>query len=84
MQPCHFFPVAKRPAALNNILMLAFVSRAGPSGRQVQSYQTKGYFEKFPPAHKGTTLSKQKPTTGTKRVGRVRSLTSTTIAGQLF
>ena len=65
--------------------MLAFVSRAHLSDRQVQSYYTKGYFDKFHPVHKGTVLSKQRPTTGTKSVGRVRSLTSTTTkAGQLL
>ena len=64
--------------------MLALVSRAHLSDRQVKSYYTKGYFDKFHPVHKGTALSKQ-PTTGTKRVGRVRSLTSTTTkAGQLL
>ena len=65
--------------------MLALVSRADPSDRQVKSYYTKGYFDKFHPVHKGTALSKQQPTTGTKHVGRVRSLTSTTTkAGQLL
>uniref|UniRef100_UPI003AF92A4E hypothetical protein n=1 Tax=Thiolapillus sp. TaxID=2017437 RepID=UPI003AF92A4E len=65
--------------------MLAFVSRAHLSDRQVKSYYTKGYFDKFHPVHKGTALSKQQRTTGTKRVGRVRSLTSTTTkAGQLL
>ena len=65
--------------------MLAFVSRAHLSDRQVKLYYTKGYFDKFLPVGKGMALSKQQPTTGTKRVGRVRSLTSTnTKAGQLL
>ena len=65
--------------------MLAFVSGAHLSDRHVKSYYTKGYFDKFHPVHKGTALSKQQPTTGTNRVGRVRSLTSTTTkAGQLL
>ena len=65
--------------------MFAFVSRAHLCDRQVKSYYTKGYFDKFRPVHKGTALSKQQPTTGAKRVGRVRSLTSTTTkAGQLL
>ena len=65
--------------------MLAFVSTAHLTNRQVKSYYTKGYFDKFHPVHKGTALSKQQRTTGTKRVGRVRSLTSTTTkAGQLL
>ena len=64
--------------------MLAFVSTAHLTDGQVKSYYTKGYFDKFHPVHKGTALSKQQPTTGTKRVGRVRSFTSTTTkAGQL-
>ena len=57
--------------------MLAFVSGAHLSDRHVKSYYTKGYFDKFLPVHKGTALSKQQPTTGTKRAGQVRSLTST-------
>ena len=65
--------------------MLAFISRAHLSDPQVKAYYTKGYFDKFHTVHKGTALSKQQPTTGTKRVGRVRSLTSTiTDAGQLL
>ena len=65
--------------------MLAFVSRAHLSDRLVTSYYAKGYFDKFLPVGKGMALSKQHPTTGTKRVGRVRSLTSTTTkAGQLL
>ena len=65
--------------------MLVFVSRAHLSDRQVKSYYTKGYLDKFHPVHKGMALSKQQPTTGTKRVGRVRSLSSTTSkAGQLL
>ena len=65
--------------------MLAFVSTAHLTDRQVKSYYTEGYSDKFHPVHKGTALSKQQPTTGTKRVGRVRSLTSTTTkAGQLL
>ena len=65
--------------------MLAFVSRAHLSDRQVKSYYSKGYFDKFHPVHKGTALSKEQPTTGTKRVGRVRLLTPTTTkAGQLL
>ena len=55
--------------------MLAFVSRAHLSDRQVKSYYTKGYSNKFHPVYKGTFFSKQQPITGTKRVGRVRSLT---------
>ena len=58
--------------------MLASVSTAHLGDRQVKSYYTKGYFDKFHPVHKGTALSKQQPTTGTKRAGRARSLTSTT------
>ena len=54
--------------------MLALDSRAHLSDRQVKSYYTKGYFDKFHPVHKGTALAKQQPTTGTKHVGRVRSL----------
>ena len=67
--------------------MLAVVSRAelSASDQQVKSYHTKGYFEKLHPVYKGMALSKQKRTTGTKCVGRVSSLTSTTVkAGQLF
>ena len=48
--------------------MLAFVSTAHLTDGQVKSYYTKGYFDKFHPVHKGTALSKQQPTTGTKRV----------------
>ena len=44
-----------------------------------------GYFEKLHLVHKGTALSKQIPTTETKRAGRVPSLTSTTAqAWQVF
>ena len=65
--------------------MLAVVSRAQMSDWQVKSYYTKGCFDEFHPVHKGTALLKQQPTTGTKCVGRVRSLTSTTTkAGQLL
>ena len=56
--------------------MLAFVSTAQLSERQVKSH--KRHFEELHLVHKGTALSKQKPTTGTKRVGRILSLTSTT------
>ena len=55
--------------------MLAFVSKAHLSDRQVKSCYTTGYFDKFHPEHKGTVLSKPQPTTGIKRVELVRSLT---------
>ena len=65
--------------------MLSFVSTAHLTDRQVKSYYTKGYFDKFHPVHQGMALAKQQPATGTKRVGRVHSLTSTTTkAGQLL
>ena len=38
------------------------------------SNHAEGYFEKLHPVHIGTALSKQKPTTRAKRVGRVRPL----------
>ena len=57
--------------------MLAFVSRAQPSERQVNSYHTKEYFESFIQYVKERLFQNKKRTTGTKRDRRVRSLTST-------
>ena len=55
------------------LTILAFISRAQLNDRQVKPHHTKVYFEKLHPVHKGAALSKQKPTTGQKEIGRVHS-----------
>ena len=69
--------------------VLVFVSRSQLTYRQVKSYHTRWYFEKLHPIQRNgyfkTKQNKQtKMATGTKCVGRVSSLTSTTMKiGQL-